>query len=53
MTPAERAPVLHPIPELKPARGAPVEAAAEMSDSGVLAVLEQGSGARRPRRRLR
>jgi hypothetical protein len=40
-----RTPVLHPIPELKPVAGAPVEAAAEMSDSGVLAVLEQGSGA--------
>ena len=34
---SERAPVLRPIPELKPA-----QAAAEISDHGVLAVLEQG-----------
>jgi hypothetical protein len=34
---SERAPVLNPIPELKPAEGA-----AEISDHGVLAVLEQG-----------
>jgi hypothetical protein len=40
-----RAPVLHPIPELKPAARAPAEAAVEMSGSSVLAVLEQGSGA--------
>ncbi len=40
-----RTPVLHPIPELKPLAGAPVEAAAEMSASSVLAVLEQGSDA--------
>ena len=33
---SERAPVLRPIPELKPA-----QAAAEISDHGVLAVLEQ------------
>jgi hypothetical protein len=40
-----RAPVLHPIPELKPAARAPAEAAVEMSGSSVLAVLEQGGGA--------
>ena len=40
-----RAPVLHPIPELKPAASAPAEAAVEMSGSSVLAVLEQGGGA--------
>jgi hypothetical protein len=40
-----RTPVLHPIPELKPLAGAPIDAAVEMSDRGVLAVLEQGSGA--------
>jgi hypothetical protein len=42
---SERAPVLRPIPELQPApqaSGRQAEAAAEISDHGVLAVLEQG-----------
>jgi hypothetical protein len=43
---SERAPVLRPIPELKPAvhaSGRQTETAAEISDHGVLAVLEQGA----------
>jgi hypothetical protein len=43
---SERPPVLRPIPELQPAArasGRQAEAAAEISDHGVLAVLEQGS----------
>jgi hypothetical protein len=43
-----RTPVLHPIPELKPLASAPTDAALEMSDHGVLAVLEQGSAATQP-----
>ena len=43
---SERAPVLRPIPELKPAVRAanrPAAAPGEISDHGVLAVLEQGA----------
>lgn len=43
---SERAPVLRPIPELKPAphaSGRPAETAPEITDHGVLAVLEQGN----------
>jgi hypothetical protein len=43
-----RTPVLHPIPELKPLASAPSDAALEMSDRSVLAVLEQGSAATQP-----
>jgi hypothetical protein len=45
---SERAPLLRPLPQLKPAARAastPHDAAAPMSASGVLAVLEQGAAA--------